>query len=41
MFALLEESVGKELLDIGNNFLAVTPKTQAAKAKMTCGTPSN
>ena len=34
---LLEENIGKNLLDIGldNNFLDVTPKFQATKAKVT------
>ena len=33
---LLEENIGKNLLDIGlgNEFLVMTPKTQATKSKI-------
>ena len=36
MIKLLEEDIGKKLFDIGlgNDFLAMTPKAQATKAKI-------
>ena len=40
---LLEENIGDKFLDfgLGNDFLELTPKAKAAKAKILNGTKSN